>query len=107
MTNAGKLIWHSQSAGTNYLFNNLDVRTLRYKPVLTHWNGTKSGLTSELEFGYGHVSILDTSYKEIHRICPKINLVTSNGVTYECPLDFHKSFIAERGTLIAALYNRF
>ncbi|KAH8671874.1 ASST-domain-containing protein [Tricladium varicosporioides] len=104
-TDTGELIWHSQPAGTNYLFNNLNVQTLRNNQVLTYWNGTKSGLSSELGFGYGHVSILDTSYKEIYRICPKINLVTSNGATYECPLDFHEAFITDRGTLIATVYN--
>ncbi|KAF4635771.1 hypothetical protein G7Y89_g2325 [Cudoniella acicularis] len=101
-TDSGDLVWHSQSPG---LYANLNVQPLRFGHFLTYWNGTKATDSLQQSFGYGYVSILDTSYNEVRRICPKLNLVTVNGTQYECPLDMRESYITEQTTLIATVVN--
>lgn len=102
MTDSGDLVWNNPTVG---IFNNLNVQTLDSQPILTYWNGTGSPNDAEQGHGYGHVSILDTTYKEIYRICPDLDIVAPAGEEFECTCDVHESFVTERGSILVTAYN--
>lgn len=100
MTDKGELVWNGPISNAT----NLHVSTYRGSPVLTFW----SGLSSEggnIGHGYGNVTFLDSSYRNIVTVCPKFGLVIPGGRTYPCEADFHESFLTDRDTLIVTAYN--
>ncbi|KAL9107267.1 MAG: hypothetical protein Q9227_007808 [Pyrenula ochraceoflavens] len=96
MTDTGDLIWYSPPGE----YANLIVQSLDSMPVLSFWNGTSIG-----EQGYGYVSIMDTTYTEIYRVCPQIEILTPGNTEFPCYADIHESAITERGSLLLTVYN--
>ena len=96
MTDTGDLVWNSPIGS----YSNVRVQSLDSEPVLTFWNGSSIG-----EKGYGWVSILDTTYTEIYRVCPQIHVVTPGNTTFSCYGDIHESYITDRGTMLMTVYN--
>ena len=96
MTDSGDLVWNSPPGS----YSNLRVQSLDSEPVLTFWNGSSIG-----EKGYGWVSILDTTYTEIYRVCPQIYALTPDNTTFPCYGDIHESYITDRGTMLMTVYN--
>lgn len=96
MTDTGDLIWNSPPGG----YSNMVVSTLDSQPVLSFWNGTSLGYQ-----GYGFISILDTTYTEIYRVCPDINVLAPLGTKFPCYIDIHESYITPQGTMLLTVYN--
>ncbi|KAL9093257.1 MAG: hypothetical protein Q9165_003998 [Trypethelium subeluteriae] len=96
ITDAGDLVWNSPPGS----YSNVRVQHLDSEPVLTLWNGSSIG-----EQGYGFVSILDTTYTEIYRVCPQARALTPDNTTFPCYGDIHESFITDRGTILMTIYN--
>ena len=96
MTDTGDLVWYS-NPGT---YSNLVVQSLDSQPVLSCWNGTSIN-----EQGYGFISILDTTYTEIYRVCPDIIALTPGNTTFPCYADIHESYITDRGSILVTVYD--
>ena len=100
MTDTGQLVWQGPTVYTN----NLRVASYEGKSILTYWSGLSSqGLN--VGHGYGNISFLDTTYKEILNVCPQLGLLTPDNVEYACQADFHESFVTDRNTLLVTAYN--
>lgn len=96
MTDAGDLVWNSPPGS----LSNLRVQSLDSQPVLSYWNGASVGYQ-----GYGYISVLDTTYTEIYRVCPQINVLAPGNTTFPCSVDIHESSISPRGTMLLTVYN--
>ncbi|KAL9004623.1 MAG: hypothetical protein Q9188_002565 [Gyalolechia gomerana] len=100
MTDRGELVWNGPISNAT----NLHATTYKGSPVLTFW----AGLSSEggnVGHGYGNITFLDASYRNILTVCPKLGLVIPGGQSYPCEADFHESFLTDRDTLIVTAYN--
>ncbi|KAL8936650.1 MAG: hypothetical protein Q9216_004819 [Gyalolechia sp. 2 TL-2023] len=100
MTDRGELVWNGPISNAT----NLHAATYKGSPVLTYW----SGLSSEggnVGHGFGNVTYLDTSYRNILTVCPKLGLVIPGGKTYPCEADFHESFLTDNDTIVLTAYN--
>ena len=97
MTDDGALVWNGPQTQTT----NLAVQSLGNETVLTSWEGV--GLS--IGFGYGSVSILDTTYTKLYTICPKLNIVTSDGRVFDCYADCHESYMTDHGTMLVTVVN--
>lgn len=100
MTDRGELVWNGPVSNAT----NLHATTYKGSPVLTFWSGFSSE-GGNVGHGYGNVTFLDTSYRNIVTVCPKFDLVIPGGRTYACEADFHESFLTDRDTLIVTAYN--
>ena len=100
MTDTGELVWN----GPIVAANNLRVSSYEGEDILTYWTGnTTSG--ANVGHGYGNVTFLDSSYKEILVVCPKLGLVIPDDTSHQCEGDFHESYITDRDTLLVTAYN--
>ena len=60
-------------------------------------------------FGFGHISILNSSYAEIHRVtldCKDRNFVTVyDPESFDSCIDFHESQLTDNGTVLVTAVN--
>ncbi|EXJ71352.1 uncharacterized protein A1O5_05159 [Cladophialophora psammophila CBS 110553] len=103
MTDTGDLVW-SGPIGPSY---NVRVQDYNGAPVLAHFSGEgTAGASAVVGHGYGGITVRDTSYNVITRVCPTLNHFTmETGVTAECHADVHESFITARNTMLVTAYN--
>ena len=98
----GQLVW--QGPGEEH-FSALQPQVLDGEPVLTYWEGTKLSV-----FGFGHISILNSSYDEIHRVrldCKEHNIVTvyDSKKQFDSCIDTHEVRLTEHGTVLTTVVN--
>ncbi|KAJ5832761.1 hypothetical protein N7474_001072 [Penicillium riverlandense] len=96
----GQLVW--RGAEGNY--SALQPQMLDGEPVMVYWSGFAG-----LGFGFGAISILDTSYREIHRVtldCKSQNFVTVfEPMQFESCIDLHESQFTDDGTILVTAVN--
>lgn len=96
----GQLVW--QGVKGNY--SALQPQMLDGEPVIAVWEGFK-----ESGFGFGHISILNTSYHEIHRVtlsCKEQNFVTIfDPMQFDSCIDIHESQFTADGTILVTSVN--
>ena len=96
----GQLAW--QGANGNY--SALQPQMLDGEPVIAYWTGY-----SGKGFGFGHISILNSSYEEIHRVtldCKSQNFVTVfDPMTFDSCIDIHESQFTDNGTILVTAVN--
>lgn len=96
----GQLIW--QGANGNY--SALQPQILNGEPVIAYW----AGYVGE-GFGFGHISILNSSYDEIHHVtidCKEQNFRTVfEPMTFNSCIDIHESQITDNGTILVTAVN--
>lgn len=96
----GQLVW--QGANGNY--SALQPQILNGEPVIAYWAGYVGD-----GFGFGHISILNSSYDEIHRIivdCKEQNFHTVfEPMTFNSCIDIHESQITDNGTILVTAVN--
>ncbi|KAJ5740197.1 hypothetical protein N7493_000069 [Penicillium malachiteum] len=97
----GELVWQGPE-GREFA---LQPQVLDGEPVLVYWDGNFN-----LGFGHGHISILNTSYDEIHRVtldCQQENIVTvyDEPVGIDSCLDLHENQFTDNGTVLAMAVN--
>lgn len=100
VTDAGQLVWNAPIVNAT----NFRVASLNGKDVLTYWTGVSSQ-GANVGHRYGNITILDSSYRPITVVCPKLGIVAPENRKYQCEADLHESFITDRGTLIVSAYN--
>ncbi|KAJ5279286.1 hypothetical protein N7478_004658 [Penicillium angulare] len=96
----GQLVWQ----GVNGNQSALQPQTLDGEPVIAYWEGYNGE-----GFGFGHISILNSSYDEIHRVtldCKEQNFVTIfDPMIFNSCIDIHESQITDNGTLLVTAVN--
>ena len=96
----GQLVWQ----GTQGNYSALQPQMLDNEPVIAYWTGYSGD-----GFGFGHISILNSSYSEIHRVtldCKAENFVTVfEPMTFESCIDIHESQITDNGTILVTAVN--
>ena len=96
----GQLVW--QGANGNY--SALQPQILNGEPVIAYWAGYVGD-----GFGFGHISILNSSYDEIHRVivdCKEQNFHTVfEPMTFNSCIDIHESQITDNGTILVTAVN--
>ncbi|KAJ5939319.1 hypothetical protein N7466_002453 [Penicillium verhagenii] len=96
----GQLVW--QGAKGNY--SALHPQELNNESVIVYWEG----FVAE-GFGFGHISILNSSYDEIHRVtvdCKAENFVTIYGSeSFDSCIDIHESQLTDDGTILVTAVN--
>ena len=100
MTDTGQLVW----SGPSIEANNFRVASYEGSSILTYWSGS-STTAANIGHGYGNVTFLDATYKEILNVCPHFGLSTTDNATYPCEADFHESYVTDRNTLLVTAYN--
>ena len=100
LTDAGQLVWNGPAVNAN----NLRVATYKNVSILTYWQGlSTAGLN--IGHGYGNVTFLDSTYKEILTVCPDLGLTIPGNTSFKCQADFHESYVTDRNTLLVTAYN--
>lgn len=96
----GQLVW--QGAEGNY--SALQPQMLDGEPVIAYWSGYLGD-----GFGFGHISILNSSYDEIHRVkldCKEQNFVTVfDPISLDSCIDIHESQFTDSGTILVTAVN--
>ncbi|KAJ5098299.1 hypothetical protein N7532_005300 [Penicillium argentinense] len=96
----GQLVWQGQSGNQSAL----QPQMLNGEPVIAYWEGY-----SGEGFGFGHISILNSSYDEIHRVtldCKSQNFVTVfDPMEFESCIDIHESQLTNNGTILVTAVN--
>ena len=96
----GQLLW--QGPKGNY--SAFQPQMLDEEPVIAYWTGYNGE-----GFGFGHISILNSSYDEIHRItldCTSHDFVTIfDSMSFESCIDIHESQITDNGTILVTAVN--
>ncbi|QKX53108.1 uncharacterized protein TRUGW13939_00180 [Talaromyces rugulosus] len=100
MTDTGDLVYAHPPTRAPTDFK---AQTLNGKPVVTYY--TPVGTQPFVGIGWGNVHILDDTYKEIHTVCPKLNLHKGDGTIAECGSDLHEHYITEDNTLLTTAFN--
>ncbi|CRG86565.1 hypothetical protein PISL3812_03575 [Talaromyces islandicus] len=100
MTDTGDLVYAHPATRAPTDFK---VQTLKGQPVVTYY--TPVGSQPFVGIGWGNVHILDNTYKEIHTVCPKLNLHKGDGTIAECGSDLHEHYITEDNTLLTTAFN--
>lgn len=100
MTDTGQLVW----SGPSIEANNFRVASYEGSSILTYWSGS-STTAANIGHGYGSVTFLDATYREILNVCPHFGLSTPDNTTYPCEADLHESFVTDRNTLLVTAYN--
>lgn len=99
------LVWSGPTGSTsNFLKQSYDG-----KDVITVWTGAGSATGSAgAAHGHGSVSILDSTYSTICKVCPDpktLDISFPPGTTSDCVADVHESYITERNTMLVTVYN--
>lgn len=98
VSDGGQLIWQSPSE------NVLAFQPQIYEgnPVLTYWNGSLNE-----GFGWGAISVLDSSYEEIYQVTLGGNetFVTVADVDFPSYIDLHENFITDEDTILVTAVN--
>ncbi|KAJ5397868.1 hypothetical protein N7509_005981 [Penicillium cosmopolitanum] len=96
----GQLVW--QGAEGNY--SALQPQMLDGEPVIAYWTGYAGE-----GFGFGHISILNSSYDEIHRVtldCKSEKFVTVfEPMQFDSCIDIHESQFTDNGTILVTAVN--
>ncbi|KAJ5893646.1 hypothetical protein N7495_005337 [Penicillium taxi] len=96
----GQLVWQG-SKGNHYA---IQPQILDGEPVIAYWTGY-----SIEGFGYGYISILNSSYDEIHRVridCKSESFVTVfDPMQFDSCIDLHESQLTEDGTVLVTAVN--
>ncbi|KAL4808579.1 ASST-domain-containing protein [Aspergillus unguis] len=96
----GQLVWQGKAGNISAL----QPQMLDGEPVIAYWDGY-----SAFGYGFGHITVLNSSYNEIHRItldCDENNFVTPfDGVSIDSCIDIHESQITEDGTVLVTAVN--
>ena len=96
----GQLVW--RDAEGNY--SALQPQMRDGEPVMAYWSGFAGD-----GFGFGAISILDTSYREIHRVtldCKSQTFVTVfEPMEFESCIDHHESQLTDDGTILVTAIN--
>lgn len=95
----GQLVWQ----GPLMNISAYQPQMLNGEPVLAYWNGNNP----QVGYGFGVISILDSSYHEIHKVTlprEKGNFFTSYG-PQDSYIDIHESQITEDGTILVTVVN--
>ena len=99
-TDDGQIIWYDQTA--KYYSSRHQV--LNGEPVITSWHGAPLG-----GYGYGTVSILNSSYDEIAEVIlpndPEYPFNTGNGEEFPSYIDSHEDEITADGTMLVTAVN--
>lgn len=100
MTDRGQLVWNGPISNAT----NFRATTYKGSPILTFWSGvsTEGG---NIGHGYGNITFLDDSYRNILTVCPQLGLSIPGGNKFPCEADFHESFVTDRNTLLISAYN--
>lgn len=100
----GQLVWQSPHESHH---SALQPQILDGEPVLAYWEGFKGS-----GFGFGHISILNSSYDEIHRVtldCNEQNFVTGcdeqQQQQFDSCIDSHEARLTEYGTVLVTAVN--
>lgn len=100
----GQLVWQSPHESHH---SALQPQVLDGEPVLAYWKGFKGS-----GFGYGHISILNSSYDEIHRVtldCNEQNIITGydqqQQQQFDSCIDSHEVRLTEYGTVLVTAVN--
>ena len=103
----GQLVWQG---GADESHSALQPQILHGEPVLAYWAGFKA-----TGFGFGHISILNSSYDEIHRVtldCKQHNFVTGydqqqqqQQQQFDSCIDSHEVRLTEHGTVLVPAVN--
>ncbi|KAL9097377.1 MAG: hypothetical protein Q9165_000272 [Trypethelium subeluteriae] len=104
MSDANDLVWQGPSGQ----ISNFDVQTFMNASVITYWSGDGAAANSaNVGVGYGSVSILNTTYHEIYRVCPQLDITLPPGAENgtKCYADVHESYITSRNTMLVTVYN--
>ncbi|KAJ5690407.1 hypothetical protein N7462_004799 [Penicillium macrosclerotiorum] len=96
----GQLVWQ----GSNGSYSGLQPQMLDDEPVIAYWTGYAGE-----GFGFGHISILNSSYDEIHRVtlnCKEENFVTVfDTMEFDSCIDIHESQFTADGTILVTAVN--
>ena len=96
----GQLIWRGPSGN----YSALQPQILDNEPVIAYWSGDVSR-----GFGFGAITIINSSYDEIHRVtldCEAENFVTVyDPMRFASCIDIHESEITENGTILVTAVN--
>ncbi|GLI72751.1 hypothetical protein PoHVEF18_000933 [Penicillium ochrochloron] len=96
----GQLVWQ----GPNANYSALQPQMLDGEPVIALWTGYAGK-----GFGWGHISILNSSYDEIHRVtlnCKEHNFVTGlEPMDFDSCIDIHESQFTDNGTILVTAVN--
>ena len=98
MTDEGQLVWNGPRA------SNFRLSHYKGSPILTYWRGVNSA-GGNAGFGYGNITFLDDTYREILTVCSRLDIVSPEGRQLECEADFHEAFVTDRDTLLVSAYN--
>ena len=96
----GQLVW--QGANGNYTA--LQPQMLGDEPIIAYWEGFQGN-----GFGFGYISILNSSYDEIHRVtlsCKDLKFVTIyDPIQFDSCIDLHESQLTENETILVTAVN--
>ncbi|KAB8205222.1 ASST-domain-containing protein [Aspergillus parasiticus] len=96
----GQLVWRGPLVNTSAE----QPQMLNGEPVLAYWNGANIK-----GFGFGSISILNSSYDEIYKVTlpgTEEKFVTVlDPVTYPSYIDIHESQITDQGTILVTAVN--
>ncbi|EAW12970.1 arylsulfotransferase family protein [Aspergillus clavatus NRRL 1] len=96
----GELVWHGPLMNVSAF----QPQMLDGEPVLAYWDGYLF-----TGFGFGGITILNSSYQEIHRVTlsgdDEKYVTIDDSRTYESYLDVHESQITDQGTILVTAVN--
>ncbi|CAG8088330.1 unnamed protein product [Penicillium salamii] len=96
----GELVWQGKPGN----YSALQPQMLNDEPVIAYW----SGYSGE-GFGFGAITILNSSYDEIHRVtldCKKEGFVTVfDPLEVDSCIDIHESQLTDNGTILVTAVN--
>lgn len=96
----GQLVWQGPSGN----YSALQPQMLDGEPVIAYWTGYAGN-----GFGFGYISILNSSYDEIHRVtldCQAQKFVTVFApMSFESCIDIHESQLTDHGTILITAVN--
>lgn len=96
----GQLVWQ----GANGSYSALQPQMLDGEPIIAYWTGYAGK-----GFGFGHITILNSSYDEIHRVtlgCKEHNFVTVfDSIEFDSCIDIHESQFTDNGTILVTAVN--
>ncbi|CAG8275237.1 unnamed protein product [Penicillium olsonii] len=96
----GQLVWQGNPGN----YSAVQPQMLNGEPVIAYWSGY-----SGAGFGFGAITILNSSYDEIHRVtldCKKEGFVTVfDPLEVDSCIDIHESQLTDNGTILVTAVN--